>query len=466
MKRVTIPAAMAAIAPLVGAQALNFADRSQAVVHRTLTSVVVVDLFPAVSTSTAYATSLVTILGCPPWETKCPVRHNSVAVVTLNTAVSTTVCPLTLTSSRFSSYDTEVVSTLAPTPPFLPTVSTTTTTWASNSPRPSQYPPLSIPDQVWASQSDISLGEPTGPLAGSKGDPAPTSLGSDFLNPPDASVDSSALSSLSSALSAASSTAANPIPTGAVAGSAAPPSSASPAPSAAISPAPASSASPAASNSVVPVLGGGSITLESGSSASSGVVSSGSSGNVIPILGGGSVTLDSGSSASSGVDVASSAASDSASPALTSGPSTASSTGSASGGSASSISVATETSGLLGPVTDNFGQTLSTSVSAHTDITTISGPSGVTVSISTGSVTILVGNNTTSVIQHFLPYTYSATQSTVTFPNVTYMPAATGNVTSNSSISTSTPFFSNDGTSAPVNMFSICLAIVALVLML
>ncbi|TLD19454.1 hypothetical protein E2P81_ATG07071 [Venturia nashicola] len=450
MKRIAISAAMAAMAPLVGAQG----GGSQVVIHKTLTSVVVVDLFPAVSTSTAYATSLVTILGCPPWETKCPVRHNSVAVVTLNTAVSTTVCPLTLTSSRLSSYDTEVVSTSAPPSPFLPSMSTTTTTWPSNSPLPSRYPPLSIQESVWASHSDISLGEPTGPLAGSNGNPAPTSLGSDFLNPPDASVDYSALSSLSSALSGALSTAANSSPTESAAGSAASPSSASPAPSA--TPAPTSSASSAASNIVVPVLGGGSITLDGGSAASSGVASSAASGNVIPILGGGSITLDGGSAASSGV--ASSAASGNVIPILGGGSITLD--------NGPSVPVVTVTSGLLGVETDSFGQTLSTSVSAHTDITTISGPSGVTVSISTGSVTILVGRNTTSVIQHFLPYTYSATQGTVTFPNVTYMPTATGNVTSNSSMSTSTPLFSNDGTSAPVNMFSVCLAIVALVLML
>jgi hypothetical protein len=109
---------------------------------------------------------------------------------------------------------------------------------------------------------------------------------------------------------------------------------------------------------------------------------------------------------------------------------------------------------------------LSTFVSAHTDITTISGPSGVSVSISTGSVTILVGVNTTSVIQNFLPVTYSSNQSTATFPNVTYMPTATGNSTANGTLATSTPLWTNSGTAAPVNMFSICLAIVALVLVL
>jgi hypothetical protein len=90
----------------------------------------------------------------------------------------------------------------------------------------------------------------------------------------------------------------------------------------------------------------------------------------------------------------------------------------------------------------------------------------VTVSISTGSVTIAVGHNITSVIRNFLPITYSANQSTVTFPNVTYMPSATGNGTSNGTMATPTSLYTNSGTLAPVNMLSICLAVIALVLVL
>jgi len=63
-----------------------------------LTSVVVfVDYQPAISTSTVYATQFYTVLQCAPDVTNCPAR--STPVVTATIPVSTTICPLTFTST-------------------------------------------------------------------------------------------------------------------------------------------------------------------------------------------------------------------------------------------------------------------------------------------------------------------------------------------------------------------------------
>jgi len=77
-----------------------------------VTTVVIIDVFPAISTSTVYSTREVTVTSCAESVTNCPARSASVVVITEVTAVSTTLCPLTLTSS----YTSEVVTSMTPTP--------------------------------------------------------------------------------------------------------------------------------------------------------------------------------------------------------------------------------------------------------------------------------------------------------------------------------------------------------------
>ncbi|KAI7067935.1 hypothetical protein KC352_g42874, partial [Hortaea werneckii] len=62
-----------------------------------VTSVVVVDYFPAQSVSTVYATSSFTIYDCPASVSSCPVTGTP-SIYTSMVSVSTTICPLTLTS--------------------------------------------------------------------------------------------------------------------------------------------------------------------------------------------------------------------------------------------------------------------------------------------------------------------------------------------------------------------------------
>jgi hypothetical protein len=117
---------------------------------KTLTTVIVQDIVPAIYTSTQYATNIVTVLGCPPGELNCPVRH-SVAIVTATLAFSTTVCPLTMTSQHLSQFETTVLSTIAPltTEPF----STTTSTWSGTVTLGSTSASgnYEIPSSVWSS---------------------------------------------------------------------------------------------------------------------------------------------------------------------------------------------------------------------------------------------------------------------------------------------------------------------------
>lgn len=102
------------------------------------TTLVVYDEYPVVSTSTAFLITHITVLGCPPDVTNCPVRnHGSVAVITATTGVTTTVCPLTMTQARLSSFLTDVPNNGGP-------LATTTTTWPTAytlpaSPLPTHY---------------------------------------------------------------------------------------------------------------------------------------------------------------------------------------------------------------------------------------------------------------------------------------------------------------------------------------
>jgi hypothetical protein len=107
---------------------------------------------PALAPVTVYQTQLITVLGCPPWETNCPVRHGQTqAVVTATVGVTTTVCPLTFSQVRLSSFSTNVpASEIGKGGPF----STRTSIWPTVYCLPSTFPKLSsysIPNSVWSS---------------------------------------------------------------------------------------------------------------------------------------------------------------------------------------------------------------------------------------------------------------------------------------------------------------------------
>ncbi|KAL1620341.1 hypothetical protein SLS54_006125 [Diplodia seriata] len=68
------------------------------------TSIVFVDVIPAVTTSTVFATYEVTVTSCPSSVTDCPTL--SASVFTSFVPISTTVCPVTLTSSYTSNITT------------------------------------------------------------------------------------------------------------------------------------------------------------------------------------------------------------------------------------------------------------------------------------------------------------------------------------------------------------------------
>ncbi|KAJ9656973.1 hypothetical protein H2201_008335 [Coniosporium apollinis] len=70
-----------------------------------IVTVVLVDVIPAISTSTVYTTQVNTVYSCHPTVTDCPLRSPPVAIVTATVAISTTLCPVTLTSSRTTEVD-------------------------------------------------------------------------------------------------------------------------------------------------------------------------------------------------------------------------------------------------------------------------------------------------------------------------------------------------------------------------
>ncbi|KAI5268653.1 hypothetical protein E4T47_07719 [Aureobasidium subglaciale] len=99
MKLSTVFAA-AAMAMLPAALGQNIGDP-------VVTSVLVVEYVPAVSTSTVYQTTQFTVWSCAPDVLNCPVRSaTSLAMVTAIVGMSTTICPVTFLSTRVSSYTT------------------------------------------------------------------------------------------------------------------------------------------------------------------------------------------------------------------------------------------------------------------------------------------------------------------------------------------------------------------------
>ncbi|KAI5202883.1 hypothetical protein E4T39_04474 [Aureobasidium subglaciale] len=90
----------AAVAMLPAALGQNIGDP-------VMTSVLVVEYVPAVSTSTVYQTTQFTVWSCAPDVLNCPVRSaTSLAMVTAIVGMSTTICPVTFLSTRVSSYTT------------------------------------------------------------------------------------------------------------------------------------------------------------------------------------------------------------------------------------------------------------------------------------------------------------------------------------------------------------------------
>ncbi|WPH04122.1 Hypothetical protein R9X50_00700700 [Acrodontium crateriforme] len=85
---------------LIGAAAVSQAaaiqDRDYGA-QQVTTSVVIVDVYPAASPSIVYVTSEVIVLSCPASVTDCPLSGTP-STLTSIIAVSTTECPLTLTS--------------------------------------------------------------------------------------------------------------------------------------------------------------------------------------------------------------------------------------------------------------------------------------------------------------------------------------------------------------------------------
>lgn len=110
------------------------------------TTVVIIDQVPAVAVRTVYATSHITVFGCPPWETNCPVHAgNTQAVVTATIGATTTVCPLTLNQARLSVRQGLSPNTGGP-------LQTSTTRWPTLYSVPSSFPSQTSWDPaIWSS---------------------------------------------------------------------------------------------------------------------------------------------------------------------------------------------------------------------------------------------------------------------------------------------------------------------------
>ncbi|KAB8664802.1 hypothetical protein FH972_026229 [Carpinus fangiana] len=76
----------------------------------TSVSVVVVDVYPTISTSTVLSTSTVTVHQCPATVLDCPARSRSIAYVTSVVPVSISLCPTTYVSYSFSAMPTTYAS--------------------------------------------------------------------------------------------------------------------------------------------------------------------------------------------------------------------------------------------------------------------------------------------------------------------------------------------------------------------
>ena len=111
------------------------------------TTIIVIDQVPAVAVRTVYATSHITVFGCPAWEENCPVRNGETqAVVTATIGATTTVCPLTLSQARLSVQQGFSENTGGP-------LRTTTTRWPTIYSLPSTFEvtQTSWDPAIWAS---------------------------------------------------------------------------------------------------------------------------------------------------------------------------------------------------------------------------------------------------------------------------------------------------------------------------
>ncbi|KIW00911.1 uncharacterized protein PV09_07656 [Verruconis gallopava] len=159
--------------------------QDQAPIHRT--TVVVVDEIPAIAPITVYSTQHITIWGCPDWETNCPVRNGRTqAVITATVGATTTICPLTYSQARLSSFNIDQPNTGG-------ALSTTTTTWPTAYSLPTSFPALSsYPNIDWSSifpsgAPAFSKGAVTGSFAPGEYTPLPPDY-SPSLSPEQASI--------------------------------------------------------------------------------------------------------------------------------------------------------------------------------------------------------------------------------------------------------------------------------------
>ncbi|EKG12095.1 hypothetical protein MPH_10806 [Macrophomina phaseolina MS6] len=142
------------------------------------TSIIFVDVIPAITTSVVFATYEVTVTSCPSTVSSCPTL--SASVLTSYVPVSTTVCPVTLTSSHISEFTTSF-SWVTPTYSSVSISSETTApfSWAGPTVSPVSIPSVpnfSVPSDTalpWAtdlSSSALILSflppSPTSPIAG------------------------------------------------------------------------------------------------------------------------------------------------------------------------------------------------------------------------------------------------------------------------------------------------------------
>jgi hypothetical protein len=201
-----------------------------------ITSVLVVEYVPAVSTSTVYQTTQFTVWSCAPDVLNCPARSaTSLALVTAVVGMSTTICPLTFISTRVSSYTAPATTSYASSSPgatvssasaistTYSTASSTVTIGSSSSHSWSYWSTISYSatstESIVTTQTTLYSGGPSLPTGWSISSTSSGSAGSGLASDSASSVSSVSASASASAsaspLSSASSSASVYNPTGA-----------------------------------------------------------------------------------------------------------------------------------------------------------------------------------------------------------------------------------------------------------
>ncbi|KAI6854875.1 hypothetical protein D0864_07477 [Hortaea werneckii] len=168
-----------------------------------VTSVVVVDYFPAQSVSTVYATSSFTIYDCPASVSSCPVTGTP-SIYTSMVSVSTTICPLTLTSITTTAFAPS--STLSNVPGALPPTGSSEAGAATTSASEGTGGPSSGLSTIFNSwTSTITIGTSSASLT-STSEPSSSAPGSDTASSPPTSspADSTSVASPAAASSPSS----------------------------------------------------------------------------------------------------------------------------------------------------------------------------------------------------------------------------------------------------------------------